>query len=763
MLNRDIYYPGKDTKNLKHQNNQQVPSHPSLSNMIIMGSLIVLIYLIPWIFATFTEEYYEITKNTALLIVVSIIFMVWGINSISKKKLIFFKTPIDIPILIIIIVSIFSALVSINTDTSLWGYHMRISGGLISTFLLIALFYLIINTVKTKQNIITLLKNVVFSILSIALFTILNSVGAFKGIFDSIISQHSSLSFISNGLFSPTGNTNSLAFLFLIALPLVLFLFSNKKGGGFKEILFGTLSSIILLISITITTLSTTPSFFRIMIWVLTVGVLVFNSFYTNKINKGSLGKLFLSIFLVLIALFAFGTTSDNSIVVKLSQKINFSRYYDIPSDTSWSVISGTFNKYSAKSFFLGTGLDTYAYVFPQTRPLSQNLQNNWFENYTRSNTQIESILVNSGILGLLAILIMGYVLIKFLFKKIFTLENWQNNRTLFGLGIFIILYLSSFFIIFHSITFQFFSWLILALFFKLFLMLSRDVEENKIEANFKLTNSKDITKSTNIAPYIFMGLVSIIALITIFSASLNYMAEKYYHDASVLANNSKFDDSYDNLVYSVNINGQRDYYHREISSIALSKLDSIIQDAKIKQSTYTTQQQADLVTTQQYLLTLINSEINKAILLNPNNYENWQRAALIYKKLTELSEGKQFGGDTLKAIEESINKNPNNPDNYLLLGYIYQYNTDNSLKDLAENAYLKAYDLQPSYALSIIQLGSYFEYEGKYANALQLYTISKENVYNIDSAVNKYLVSKISELQTKTGGSKNNTPTPTP
>jgi tetratricopeptide (TPR) repeat protein len=251
------------------------------------------------------------------------------------------------------------------------------------------------------------------------------------------------------------------------------------------------------------------------------------------------------------------------------------------------------------------------------------------------------------------------------------------------------------------------------------------------------------------------------VGLIVIFTSTINFIAETYYNKALNLATNSKFDEAYDNLVYAVNINSQRDYYHKEIASVGLSKLDNIIQTAKKDETTLTDEQKNQLVTTQQYLLTLINSEINKAILLNPNNYENWQRAALIYKKLTELSEGKQFGGDTLKAIEESINRNPTNPDNYLLLGYIYQFNSDDKLKAFAENAYLKAYDLQPTYALSIIQLGSYFEFVGKYPDALQLYTISKENVYSTDSAVNKFLNEKIEEMKKKIAEAPSTTPTP--
>lgn len=289
--------------------------------------------------------------------------------------------------------------------------------------------------------------------------------------------------------------------------------------------------------------------------------------------------------------------------------------------------------------------------------------------------------------------------------------------------------------------------------------MLSGDLEENRFEANFKIINNKDTAKSINIAPYIFSALAIFLGLIVIFITISNFIAEKYYQDAVSLSANSMFDEAYDKLVTAVGINDKRDYYHREIASVALSKLDITIQNVTKDQQNLTTDQKDNLVISQQYLLNLINTEINKAIALNPNNYENWQRAALIYKKLTELSGGTQFGGDTLKAIEESININPTNPDNYLLLGYIYQFNSDDKLKTYAESAYLKAYSLQPTYALSIVQLGSYFESSSRYTEALQLYTIAKTNVYTSDSAVNIYLTGKITEMEKKIS----EIPTPTP
>jgi len=738
------------------------PKKRSISEMLVIGTLTVLIYLIPWVFTLFTEEYYEIAKNSVLLFGIAILIMVWGVITIIKKKVILYKTPIDLSLFLIMITVILSAIFSINSDTSVWGYHMRLSGGLISNILLFIIFYLTLNAVREKRIILFLLKNVVFSITLLAIFTFLKAFNVFQGLFSELIKQNSNFDFLNNGLFSPTGNTNSITFLFILILPFVLFLFINKKNAKVLDLILGTIISIVLISTISITSLSSAPTFARISAWVVMIGLLFLNIVFSHKFNKGHIGKILINITILILALLSFGATSDGSISQKLAEKVNFSRYYEIPLDTSWSVISGTYNKYSIKSFFIGTGLDTYAYVFPQFRTVNQNNQPNWFENYTRSNTQIESVLVNTGIFGLLSFLLLSYVLINFCIRKIFIKENWDNNRTLIGLGLFALIFIVSFFTTYHTITFLFISWICLALLFKLYALLLPKQSNNSIEADFEIITNKETNKMFNIAPYLFTSGVILVSLVIIFTTTANFIAETYYSKALKLSNETKYDEAYDNLVYAVNINNQRDYYHKEIASVALSKLTNIIDNTKKDEGKLTDTEKNQLLTTQQYLLTLINSEINKSILLNPENHENWQRAALIYKKLTELAEGKQFGGDTLKAIEESINRNPTNPDNFLLLGYLYQYNSDTALQSYAENAYLKAYDLQPSYALSIIQLGSYFEYVEKYSDAMQLYTISKENVYSTESSINKYLTDKIEEMK-KLIAEKGGTPTVSP
>jgi hypothetical protein len=758
MLHQNNYVSKKPIMSRSTGMNLSIKSfqNKNLSELIILGTLIVLIYIIPWIFIVpdflniRTEEYYEIAKNSLLLFGIAILVMVWGVTTIIKKKVLLYKTPIDLGLFVLIVTITISTLFSINGDTSIWGYHMRLTGGLISSVLLYAVFYLVLNTVKSKKTILFLLKNIIFSINILAIFTILKSFNVFQTLFTEIAKQNTNLEFLNNSLFSPAGNTNSLSFLFVMIVPLALFLFINKKNANNKDLIIGSISTITSLIALTISSLDNSLTFARLSIWLIVFGLLIFNIIYSQKYNKGHAGKLFINIILLVLAMFFFGMTSDNNINQKISEKINFSRYYEIPSNTSWEVINGTFKKYSIKSLFIGIGPDTYAYVFPQFRPEQQNLQPNWFENYTRSNTQIESILINTGILGLLSLILLGFLLLKFIFKKILTKDNFEYNRTLIGLSIFAILFLISFITTFHTISILFFSWFTLALFFKLFILLSQNKNANKIEANFKIITNKNNESFSNIAPYLFTITIVAVSVFMIFITTKNFSAEVFFSKAIKLNEENLYDESYDSLINAVNINDQRDYYHKEIASVALSKLTNLIDTTKKENKTLTETETSQLLSTQQYLLTLINTEINKSIQLNPENYENWQRAALIYKKLTEVSEGKQFGGDALKAVEESINRNPTSPDNYLLLGYLYQYNSDPTLKGYAENAYLKAFELQPSYALSIIQLGSYFEYVNKYSDALQLYTISRNNFYYNESSINKFLNDKIIEIDNK-------------
>jgi len=725
---------------------QQKPAtgKTSLSQLLIIGTLTILIFIIPWIFTTNTEEFYEIAKNYLLLVGVSVLVMVWSITTIIKKKVILYKTPIDLAIMGGLISMILATIFSVNTDASIWGYHMRMTGGLISYVILIAIYYLVINNIHSKETVKFLLKAIVYSITLVALFTLLKGWHVFDDLLINLVNAHPNLDFLRSPLFTPTGNPNSLTFIFVTALPLSLFLFINKKRPSAKDTIIGLLSSAVLLLACTLTSITSGIDWTRLITWILIAGIVLIAFIYNARIPAKNSGRMAVYIIMILLAVFGFFYANDSGFRNKLGSNPDFSRYYDIPSATSWQILTGTYNKYSFKSFLVGTGPDTYAYMFPQFRPLEQNLQPNWMDNYTRSNTQIEAVLVNSGILGFASYALLVFFILKFLFQKIFKTTIISKKRSLFSMALVVIVFLVSFFLTYHSITLLFFSWIIIALMFKLYTIMYPK-EEAWREIDLKIIDTNYPEKPRNLAQYVFSATGILAAMAVIFYVTINFKAESYYNSGQQLVTDNNYDAAYDNFVAAVNLNNGRDYYHREIASVALNKLGVIVQAAQNVSNKTTTDQLQQNANTEQYLLSLINDEINKTLALDPEDHENWQQAALIYKGLTELAQGQQFGSEMLQAVQKAISLNPNNPDNFLMLGYIYQYNSDAKLKALAEQAYLKAYDLQPSYVYSIIQLGSYLESVPKYQDALNLYTVSLEQFFATDSSMNKFLKSRIS------------------
>lgn len=728
----------------------------SLSKTIIIVTLNILIFIIPWIFSIRTEEYYETTKSYLLVIAVSILMMVWGISVIIKKRVTLFKTPLDIPMLILMVVLLLSTLFSLNPDTSLWGYHMRINGGLVSYLIFIALYYLIINNIDEKDTVKKLLKTITYSISLLALFTILKTTGVLDTIFNQLIANNTSLSFIKSPYFSPVGSTNGLSLLFLIAYPISLFSMLNKKGRHILITIKGLILSMILIAATFVTTVLSTSTIPPIVIWTMFVLVTIVSIIYIQKEKTENINtKRALNVLLLLLILITFYVSINKGIGTSLVNNLRengvafeFEQFQELPLETTNSVISGNFNKYGIKSTLIGSGLDTYAFLFSQFRPQSQNLQPNWNSNYSVSNIQLDMLLSGTGLFGTIAIYgSLLFFTFKFIRKYIFKNRNIYSKKSIISTLLVIIIFLISYLFSYHSTTFSFFAWLIIALGIKSYIINDPD-NSGKYEAQLNIVNQKKPTQNINLGTYLFGLTIIISSLILITLTTINIFAESFYNDGLNLSVDGKYDDAYDKMLAATKLNPNRDYYQSSIATVALTKLDSLFLVDSTEELSIPERDEREL--TANYLLNLITDRIEKAISINIENYENWQQSAVIYKRLTEIAQGTKFGTETLQSISKAISLAPNNPDNYLILGYLYQYNSDEAKQLEAERIYLKAYDLQPSYRQTIIQLGDYWESKSKYDDALNLYLVSKEKFYSEQSTMNSYLLQKINALNSK-------------
>jgi len=100
-----------------------------------------LFFLTPLIFATSTSELFEFNKMIFIYLITILIGFFWLLKMILAKKMIFKKTPLDIPIILFLFSQVMATIFSIDRHVSFFGYYGRFNGGLLSIISYIILYY----------------------------------------------------------------------------------------------------------------------------------------------------------------------------------------------------------------------------------------------------------------------------------------------------------------------------------------------------------------------------------------------------------------------------------------------------------------------------------------------------------------------------------------------------------------------------------------------------------------------------------------------
>jgi putative inorganic carbon (HCO3(-)) transporter len=122
-----------------------------LCNQIIEYSFYLLFALVPLILTPWNYELFEFNKMMLTYLLTVVIVGTWLIKMVASKRVIFRRTPLDIPILLFFVSQLLSFLVSIDRHTSLFGYYSRFNGGLFSIISYILLYYAFVSNM-TKEK-----------------------------------------------------------------------------------------------------------------------------------------------------------------------------------------------------------------------------------------------------------------------------------------------------------------------------------------------------------------------------------------------------------------------------------------------------------------------------------------------------------------------------------------------------------------------------------------------------------------------------------
>jgi len=735
--------------------------------------LVVLAFCLPWVNSTLTVNVLEETKNIFLLVVVLILGVIYLYRSYLRKDIRFIKTPFDFPVILWMVINLISTFLSVSSQYSGWGVLNRMSGSIVSTLSLGALYFLIVNLLENESEIRSIVKGMIVSVGLMAIVYLLKITGVLDPVFSALSNRNIISPVLGNGSLSLVGGYDQLSLLFLVTVPLTLqyVVDANKP----LDRIIGVSSLVFQLATFLGINFNSLPLFSAIASIVLMLASVIYIFIkYRQVWFETHIASSIVIVGAILVSILLMGIPS---IKTAINLKTDFVRAPELNFTDAWYVSTKTWTEIPIKGLLIGSGPDTYAIAFNRFKP--ETLATIEFD---KSSSQVFEIMSNIGLLGLAVFLYMLVKVLNFTFKKLSTLSSQTEYTLVFGLSLSALLFLISNFFNGNYVTVQSYFYLILGLMSVMYIY-NNKMSNEELVFSFKLNRNKLTEERTlELLPMISLVLLSVFMVYTVVSVGNSYMSSINFQKSlnkeseAIKFLNSKenkiekiedkktlvglYKEAY-NLALESNKNQTRDYSLRQLSVYALY---IVLNNQRKVDST-------DKVLTDDelngYLTSLAdaNGSVNLSIQANPNNYSNYESGSLIFQQLYNLNQSlvkdnkdskdvalkdRPYFTQALSLANASLKLNPTRIDTMLVLGQLLTASSSQEDITTAKNLFETAYRLNRTNLNSVSLLGQFYEATANYTTAKQLYTFTKENYVQKDSELYKNLDSKIAEMDKK-------------
>ncbi len=625
-----------------------VQSNPMLRK-IIRWLVYAAAFLIPLWFLPFTADVLEFNKQVLLIAVAGIGLILYLVDVIKSGVFRYKMSVFYLPIVGLVAAGAVSTIFSVNRITSLFGAGESRSFAFITLASLAILFFLAINVIEDKGK---MLKKLLTASLSLAfLFGVLQifSLAFLKSTFFS-------------GSFSSVGSLNALGIL--AALTLALFTYFGFKKKYDEEVADSEAGWPIwavsglrymrylgLVLAIFIIVLINWWPVWSIA-FVSLLGSVAFTSAGDASLVKNGKMRLFLmpmaiivlGIFLMLIN---FNLVSLKS---KLPTEIAPSH------QTSWKIALS-----SLMSRPLGYGAENFVIAYDKFKPAG--IANTIFYQirFSDSASEAANMAVEGGVLAILSFITLLWFYGKELKTRVMggvggnveTGAIWAAS-----IGLFVAFFLYPFNLVVMTLLF-----LLLAL-----IVLSTDGSEKEQSINLESD-----------AKYSFAGsLIFIVGLVMVLVAGYftfnNYIANAYLARALTSSDNNK---AIGYFVQSANSNPNDARTYRLLSQTILNQLAADLKAGPKNDES----RESYNARIQNQIASAINIGI-RATNIDPANSQNWVNRGLIYQNLLTLVGGADQAA--VNSYNESLARNPADPDTYFRIGNMYLTLADGLQRALA-------------------------------------------------------------------------------
>ncbi len=336
-----------------NKSKKQIINYLENANVFILGAFL---FFLPLFFLSFTTDPFTLPKQILLCITVSLMILIFSIKTIIEGKIKFRSTPFDLPIILLTLASLGSAIFSINRYDALTAF--------IFFLFAILLYFVIINTV-TQTN--ALLFIIATLVLGTTLSTLLTTLSFFK--IYPLPFPYTHITY-----FNTFGSLLDQAIYYALVLPI---------GGYFIYSIFSGVAS-------------------------KRKKADVFKS--NDQTDESSISIQSIAFSVASLIILA-------GLITTVYQLFTTQKPFLLPLETGFQSAFASISQDSSRTllgFAFGSGLNTYTTDFTRFKSVTYNLNPNlWSLTFFHSSSFILELLATTGILGFLSFLFLIVRIIK--------------------------------------------------------------------------------------------------------------------------------------------------------------------------------------------------------------------------------------------------------------------------------------------------------------------------------------------------------------
>jgi len=641
-------------------------------NKIIKYFLYGLVFLFPLFFLPITI--FPVTANKQILVSVFVFLLLlfWLIKTMTSGKISFIKNKLTATILLFILIQGLSTIFSGSQVQSFWGTSFESDS--FFSFLLCVLGFFIASNFSSPQNNLgqTPVKknnggqtpvNLVSQRGVMKTFLISNGILAIFFLAQLVMGPIFSWDFAQKISFNSVGTVQTLSILFGSALVILITLINNNKDHQHKSAESASISGktilkkitsilpiaigILLFISILLINFKTT--------WLLLIlGMILIIWFRLKQIDPGanlaSSALVLPFIILALSLIFIF-------INIPTQELTNLPAEVGLTNKASFDISQKTLQA-SKKNLFLGSGPATFGYNYDLYHSQGINFTDFWGFRFEQGKSFILTQLANSGLLGLISILLL---IIAFFWQSLISINQPNqyksaSNKSAANTAVFVA---SAYFLIswfFYPTNF--------VLIFTAFLFLGLYQGQSAI----KQRKSVAFTKSPQLTFFVMLlGVFLLVGLIVgIYKIGERYAGEVVYAQALEIVNSPErdLDNGIVKIMRAIELAPGNDNYYRNLSEIFLLKISDVVGNEELSE-----EQKKEFF---QALINNIQSVGETMVQINPLNNQNWFQLGVIYENFIFLGI-KGSEGLAINSYQKASELTPQNPQFVYSLGRTYK------------------------------------------------------------------------------------------